>query len=133
MFESLAGLVSQADQVLKDLGLEKTLQGFGTNTHDAAFALVLGGVGFLGGFFARKYFRFMFLSTIVLAIGIKMLEHKGMISVDWRSLYAVAGVNSTWPITSLQVFFDTFLEWMKQHMIPSLGLMFGFYSGLRAG
>jgi len=115
---------------LTDIGLSGPLKSIGTNVADVSQAISLLVVGFLVGFFARKTFKILLISVLVLIGGIKFFEMRGFLTVDWVSLYAQIGFSNGLPIDSVQALLLGYLDWVKANLVPAFGLITGLYFGL---
>lgn len=123
-------IVSWFKVVLTDLGLEAPLKSINATVSDVAEGLTLLGVGLLVGFVARRYLRLIIFAAVVLVGGVKLLEFKGFLTVDWSSMYSNIAINNGMPIDSLQGLLLGYLDWIKANVIASCGLLIGLYFGM---
>ncbi len=123
-------IVSWFKVVLTDLGLENPLKSIGASVSDVAEGLTLLGIGLLVGFVARRYLRIIIFAVIVLIGGVKLLEYKGFLTVDWSSMYSNIAINNGMPVDSLQGLLLGYLDWMKANVVASCGLVIGLYFGM---
>ena len=123
-------IVSWFKVVLTDLGLEGPLKSINATVSDIAEGLTLLGIGLLVGFAARRYLRLLVFAIIVLIGGVKLLEFKGFLTVDWSSMYSNLAINNGMPVDSLQGLLLGYLDWMKANVVASCGLVIGLYFGM---
>lgn len=116
--------------VLTDLGLEGPCKSVGTNIVDVANAIVLFGTGLIVGLLTRRYLKVIFFAAAVLVGGVKFLEFKGLLTVDWTSIYSFMGIQGNMAVDSFQALGLGYLDWMKNHLVAAAGLILGLYIGL---
>lgn len=116
--------------VLTDLGLENPLRSMGTTISDVAEGLSLLGIGLLVGFVARRYLRLILFAAVILIGGVKLLEFKGFLTVDWASMYSNVALSNGMPIDSMQGLLLGYLDWMKTNVVAACGLIVGLYFGM---
>jgi uncharacterized membrane protein (Fun14 family) len=130
MMSALQRVVDWFKVVLTDLGLEAPLQSIGTNVADIAQGIVLFGSGLIVGLVARRYLKVMFFAAAVLIGGVKFLEFKGLLTVDWVSIYSFMGIQGDMAVDSFQALGLAYLDWIKTHLVAAFGLILGLYIGL---
>ncbi len=123
-------VVSWFKVVLTDLGLENPLKSVGATVSDVAEGLTLLGVGLIFGFVARRYLKLLVFALVVLVGGVKLLEFKGFLTVDWASMYSNVAITNGMPVDSLQGLLLGYLDWMKANVVASCGLIIGLYFGM---
>lgn len=116
--------------VLTDLGLENPCKSIGTSVADVSQSIVLFGAGLIVGLVTRRYLKFIFFAAAVLVGGVKFLEFKGLLTVDWTSIYSFLGITSDMAVDSLQALGLAYLDWIKTHLVAAFGLILGLYIGL---
>ena len=116
--------------VFTDLGLEGPLKSIGTNIADVSQCVVLFGAGLIVGLVTRRYLRLIFFAAAVLVGGVKLLEFKGLLTVDWTSIYSFVGVSGDMAVDSFQALGLGYLDWMKTNLVAAFGLILGLYIGL---
>lgn len=90
-----------------------------------------GGIGFLFGFFLKKYSTYVAL-LVLLAIVVGFLNHYGVINIaiDWVRAQEVFGVQ---PIEFNGGIMSFVFEWVKANIAISISASIGFLVGLRLG
>ena len=90
-----------------------------------------GGIGFLFGFFLKKYSAFFALLVLV-AVAVGFLHQYGVINVaiDWARAQEVLGIQ---PIEFNGGIVSFALEWIKANVAISISSGIGFLIGLRIG
>ena len=116
--------------VFTDLGLEGPLKSIGTNIADVSQGIVLFGSALIVGLVARRYLKLIFFAFAVLVGGVKLLEYKGLLTVDWTSIYSFVGITGDMAVDSLQALGLGYLDWMKANVVAAFGLILGLYIGL---
>lgn len=132
MVNILGNLIAWMKNFLHDLGLDQTLESVGTNSMEVAQSVVLLIAGFVVAFLASRYFKYVFFAVLILALGVRMLEYRGLLTVDWNQLYHTIGVDSGLSVDSLQALAMSYFEWMKSNAVAAISMLLGAYFGIRA-
>ena len=74
------------------------------------------GAGFAIGYFAKKYGRPLFTTTILLIALLAVLHYFSIITIEWSKIKALIGLS---PQEDAQAVVANITEWMKAH-IPAL-------------
>ena len=116
--------------VLTDLGLENPCKSIGTDIAAVSQCIVLFGAGLVFGLVTRRYLKIIFFAAAVLIGGVKFLEFKGLLTVDWTSIYSFFGITSDMAVDSFQALGLAYLDWIKANLVAAFGLVLGLYIGL---
>lgn len=88
------------------------------------------GVGFFVGFLLKKYFKYIFIAILILALSLFVLQNINVVSIDWMKIRQITGVSPEDTIGSL---FQVYLEWVKQNILiistGFVGLLIGYKIG----
>lgn len=88
------------------------------------------GVGFFVGFLFKKYSRLVLAALILFILGVLILENFNLVSVQWLNVKSLLGVQ---PHTSVGGLFDTYIVWLKTHLLSVVSGFIGFLVGYRVG
>lgn len=130
MISAIQKIVDWFKIVLTDLGLENPCRSIGTDVTAVSQSIVLFGAGLLFGLVTRRYLKVLFFGVAVLIGGVKFLEFKGLLTVDWTSIYSALGITGDMAVDSLQALGLAYLDWIKANLVASFGLILGLYIGL---
>lgn len=88
-------------------------------------------IGILSGFLFKRYLKSFVALVICGVILLGLLEHYGIIMLDWSKVHALTGVEPT------QEAALNFLEycwlWVQVNRIPSISCVLGFIVGVKLG
>jgi uncharacterized membrane protein (Fun14 family) len=115
-----------------NFSLQKWAESIGGSSAEAVIAAVYFSVSFLLGFIFKKYFKILFVCVILTIISIKMLEYRDFLIIDWNAIETWLGWGKGEPI-SLNVLFDTFFDWLKDHLLVAISSAIGFLVGYKLG
>ncbi len=123
-----AGLV---DTVKEKLGVDSISSYMRTSRERIIDICLAGGIGFLFGFFLRKYSTYVAL-LILIGIAVSFLNYYGVLNIviDWSRAQEVLGVQ---PIEFNGGILSFIFEWIKANIAISISAAFGFLVGLRVG
>lgn len=79
--------------------------------------------GFIIGFLIKHGGRFFFWLVLGAALALWALELLHIISIDYSMLKSVFGISTD---MSMHDIFNSFIAWIRSHMIESLAGLFGF-------
>ena len=90
-----------------------------------------GGIGFLTGFFMKKYSTavvFLILTVLLFYV----LQSINFITINWPIIHASFGIESSTMLSSdgLSLFL---MEWVKGNLISAVSVILGFLIGLKMG
>lgn len=120
------------DTVKEKIGVD-SIAGYVRTSRERIIDICLAaGIGFLFGFFLRKYSTYVAL-LILIGIAVSFLNYYGVlnIAIDWTRAQEVLGVQ--------QIQFNDggilsfVFEWIKANIVISISLGVGFLIGLRVG
>jgi uncharacterized membrane protein (Fun14 family) len=94
---------------------------------------IYGGIGFIVGYFLKKYAHFIVFSILLLVVLMLMHQFEYLtFIINWtkiqESLCMPAGVEMTAPSIATCVF-----EWTRAHLSEAISVVVGFLIGLRFG
>ncbi len=125
------GQAGFVDTVKEKLGVDSISSYMRTSRERIVDICLAGGIGFLFGFFLRKYSTYVAL-LILIGVAVCFLNYYGVlnIAIDWTRAQEVLGVQ--------QIQFDggilSFVfEWIKANIAISISAAVGFLIGLRVG
>jgi uncharacterized membrane protein (Fun14 family) len=88
-------------------------------------------IGILSGFLFKRYLKSFVALVICGVIVLGLLEHYGIIMLDWTRVHALTGVEPT------QEAALNFLEhcwlWVQINKVPSISCVVGFFVGVKLG
>ena len=133
---AVGGAISSYLGTIKDFwhnfDLHKWAESIGGSSSEAVIAAIYFAASFLMGFIFKKYFKFLFFCLIFTIIAVKMLEYKEFLIIDWDAIEQWLGWGKGQPI-SLSVLFDTFFDWLKDHLLMAVSSVVGFLVGYKLG
>ncbi|HLB40654.1 MAG TPA: hypothetical protein VJJ83_02595 [Candidatus Babeliales bacterium] len=86
------------------------------------------GIGFFAGFIFKKYSRLVLAALILFILGTLTLESFNLVSVQWLNVKVLLGIQ---PHTSVGSLFDSYIVWLKMHLLSVISGFIGFLVGYR--
>ena len=86
------------------------------------------GVCFFIGFLFKKYSRIALAALIIFILGVFALESFNLVLIQWFHVKSLIGINGG---TTIGVLFDTYVLWIKTHLLGVISGFFGFFMGYR--
>ncbi|HLB94371.1 MAG TPA: hypothetical protein VJJ81_03920 [Candidatus Babeliales bacterium] len=86
------------------------------------------GVGFFVGFLFKKYSRVALAALIIFILGVFALESFNLVLIQWFHVKSLIGITGS---TTVGVLFDTYVLWIKTHLLAVISGFFGFFMGYR--
>ena len=115
----------------REFDIKKLSERIGGSSAEAVEAAIYFVLSFSIGFLCKKYFKFIFVCTILSLFFIKGLEYYQFITIDWSALKTVFGAGETasdFNTLSTQAF-----EWLKSHLLLTIASVVGFLVGYKLG
>lgn len=88
------------------------------------------GIGFFVGFLFKKYSRLVLAALIIFILGVLALEKFNLLAVQWINVKSLLGVQTN---TSVGTLFDSYIVWLKAHLLSVISGFIGFLVGYRVG
>ena len=96
--------------------------------------VVRGGLTLFGGMFlgvlSKKYFKIMFVTTVVTVAVIKGLEYQNLLTLDYTGFKNFIGVDQAITLNSLA---GDIFGWIKGNLVAAVCLVIGLLIGLKIG
>jgi uncharacterized membrane protein (Fun14 family) len=86
------------------------------------------GVCFFLGFLFKKYSRIVLAALIIFILGVFALESFNLVLIQWFHVKSLIGINGS---TTIGALFDTYVLWIKTHLLTVISGFFGFFMGYR--
>ncbi len=86
------------------------------------------GVCFFLGFLFKKYSRVVLAALIIFILGVFALESFNLVLIQWFHVKSLIGINGS---TTIGALFDTYVLWIKAHLLAVISGFFGFFMGYR--
>ncbi|OGB83935.1 hypothetical protein A3F66_02215 [candidate division TM6 bacterium RIFCSPHIGHO2_12_FULL_32_22] len=87
-------------------------------------------IGFSSGFLLKKYFKYVFISVLVVLLAVFLLENSGFIHVDWSKIRGFIGISSADTVDSV---FNVIINWIKSNILLTISGALGFIIGYKVG
>lgn len=88
------------------------------------------GIGFLIGFFIKKFGRPVIIVFAFMIVGLIVLQYGGVIIIDWVKVKGFLGIA---PTEQLNEVAQSWYSWAKSHLIVVVGSVVGFLLGYSIG
>ena len=88
------------------------------------------GVGFIVGYFLKKYFKYVLLSLVVIIVAAFILDYSSIIHIDWVRIREILGIAPTDTIDSI---FNVAIDWVKANIFVTVAAIVGFLLGYKLG
>ena len=88
------------------------------------------GVGFIVGYFLKKYFKYVLLSLVVIIVAAFILDYSSIIHIDWIKIRQILGIAPTDTIDSV---FNVAIDWIKANILVTIASIVGFLLGYKVG
>lgn len=97
---------------------------------DVTQIVVFFGIGFFGGFFLRKYGRFLLLLIIGFVLLFVLFDYFDFLMINWAHVQAVTGIN---PHCTLVQCWHGITGYVRVHLLASISTLVGFLIGYGVG
>lgn len=87
-------------------------------------------IGFLTGFFVKRYFQYVLISCIVVIAVYVVLDNFEAITVDWTKIQHMTGID---PDQSLSEVLASIISYLRVHWLTALLAVIGFAVGYSIG
>lgn len=91
---------------------------------------VAAGVGFVSGFFLKKFGRPVILLFIFMILGLLVLQYADVVIVDWAKIKNIIGIA---PAENITAFAESWYAWAKEHISIVVSGGIGFLIGYKVG
>jgi len=123
------GLIERMKEVAEP---EAIAQKFGIDKNLLIDIGVYGGIGFIVGFFLKKYSEY-FISLALLVVGLVVLQQFDYVSLSVNVVKVQEALGLMQMPLDSNAFGAFILEWMKMNVAASSSLVVGFLIGLKVG
>lgn len=87
-------------------------------------------IGFIFGFAVKKYARHVIVYLLFFGIGLLLLQHLQVITIDFEKLKSLIGIT---PTENLEGTLSEYFEWAKSHILTVIIGGIGFGVGYKVG
>jgi uncharacterized membrane protein (Fun14 family) len=112
------------------LDLKKWSHDIGGSSAEAVHAALYFVLAFGAGFLLKKYFKYLISGFFLAVIMIKLLEYNSLLTINWSSVKAFSGINSTADINTSA---NLFIAWIKSNIFLFAASVIGLLLGYRLG
>lgn len=127
---SFSAFMEWIKQLWEKINIKEWAESVGGSSAEAIKAAIYFGLGFAVGFLFKKYFRLLFISTIIAIALIFFLQFNKILDIDWEALNTFLGFE---PTADIGVILNSAFEWVKANIVITISSAVGFLIGYKLG